>query len=157
MSITAENTENLQEIEQQWAVKALTHAEAYMSVLSARHPSKLTNLTGIDSKIYEHFRSMFPTLNIEILDEDNDFKSPEAKAKWREFIMQYEKPANAEEEKKDLEVIKDYNFGSLLRTNCHHDYSAENSMLVVRVQFWAIEIARNREGFNTEFCKESSS
>ncbi len=30
------------------------------------------------------------------------------------------------------------------------DYSEENSIIVIKVQFLALEIARNREGFNDE-------
>jgi len=36
----------------------------------------------------------------------------------------------------------------LVRTNAKGEYSSENTFLVVRIQFYAIEIARNREGYN---------
>lgn len=35
-----------------------------------------------------------------------------------------------------------------MRADASHDFGPDNSVLVVRIQFWAIEIARNREGFN---------
>ena len=38
--------------------------------------------------------------------------------------------------------------GTLLRVDSHAPYSAENSLLVPRAQFLAIELARNREGCN---------
>lgn len=41
--------------------------------------------------------------------------------------------------------------GTLLRVDCRAPYSAENSLLVPRVQFLAIELARNREGLNESF------
>ena len=63
--------------------------------------------------------------------------------------------------------MEDYNFGTLVRIDARGEYSSENTLLgksersikenfslrfllvsVVRVQFYAIEIARNREGHN---------
>lgn len=35
-----------------------------------------------------------------------------------------------------------------MRADASHDFGPDNSILVVRIQFWAIEIARNREGYN---------
>lgn len=39
--------------------------------------------------------------------------------------------------------------GTLLRVDAAGDYNQENTTLVPRIQFFAIEIARNREGHNT--------
>lgn len=36
-----------------------------------------------------------------------------------------------------------------MRLNSHSDYSEDNTIVVPRAQFLAIEIARNREGLNT--------
>ena len=33
------------------------------------------------------------------------------------------------------------------------DYSEDNTMISVKIQFFAIEIARNREGFNADLRK----
>ncbi|KAJ2768512.1 hypothetical protein GGI18_005580, partial [Coemansia linderi] len=68
--------------------------------------------------------------------DERDFKSDVAKAKWREFMNKYENK------------VKDYNFGSLLRIDCTGDYSEENTMFVMRTQFYCIEIARNKQGLN---------
>lgn len=38
--------------------------------------------------------------------------------------------------------------GTLIRADASKEFSPDNSILVVRVQWMAIEIARNREGFN---------
>lgn len=43
--------------------------------------------------------------------------------------------------------------GTLIRTDASKEFSPENSILVVRIQFLAIEIARNREGFNDDIRK----
>lgn len=86
--ITAENAENLEEIEKQWAVKAMHHAETYFNLLTKVDGAKL-RLTKIDDEIYEDFVNHFPHLNVASLDEMNDFKTEDAKAKWREFIMKW--------------------------------------------------------------------
>lgn len=96
---------------------------------------KLLKLTPIDDTIYKIFRKDFPTFNVKNVNED-EMKGPSGKLKWRVFCEQF----------KDL--VEDYNFGTLLRTNCDGEYSEKNSMLVPRVQFLAIELARNREGLN---------
>lgn len=44
--------------------------------------------------------------------------------------------------------MQDYSFGTLLRKDCEGEYTEENSILVPRIQFLAIELARNREGYN---------
>uniref|UniRef100_A0A1B6C9C8 Polysaccharide biosynthesis domain-containing protein n=1 Tax=Clastoptera arizonana TaxID=38151 RepID=A0A1B6C9C8_9HEMI len=56
--------------------------------------------------------------------------------KWRDFCEKFK------------DIVEDYNFGTLLRINTTGDYSEENSILTTRVQFYAIELARNREGYN---------
>ncbi|OLY84653.1 Protein PBDC1 [Smittium mucronatum] len=129
----AEDAENMPEIEMQWAVLAMNHAEAYWGLLQQR-PGRDIRLTKVDDEIYKEFREIFPDLNVEFLQEDSDFKSPEMKAKWREFINRYEKK------------VKDFAFGSLLRINTHEGYEEKNSMF---------EIARNREGFNNEFSSKN--
>lgn len=40
-----------------------------------------------------------------------------------------------------------------MRADVNGDYSESNTILVARVQFYAIEIARNREGLNNEVKK----
>ena len=78
-------------------------------------------------------------------------KSKEGKEKWRNFINQYEKK------------IEDYNFGTMLRANAAWEYGEKETIfgelfcesdrfgiwavltgytLAVRMQFYAIEIAR---------------
>lgn len=38
--------------------------------------------------------------------------------------------------------------GTLIRKDVHGDYNEKNSFIVVRIQFYAIELARNKEGLN---------
>ncbi|KAJ1952056.1 hypothetical protein GGI12_006342 [Dipsacomyces acuminosporus] len=130
----AEDTGNMVEMEMQWAVKAMHHAETYMKLLKSVG-GKNFKLTAIDDELYSDYKANFPEIDISKLDE-NLFKTEKAKAKWRNFINKYENR------------VKDFNFGSLLRIDCIGDYTEENSMFVTRTQFYCIEIARNKEGLN---------
>jgi hypothetical protein len=62
-------------------------------------------------------------------------KSATAKNRWRSFIEKFDK-------------LDDFSFGTLLRTDASKEFGPDNSTFVVRIQFLAIEIARNREGCN---------
>lgn len=68
-------------------------------------------------------------------------KSPEGKMRWRNFCERFKK------------FIEDYSFGTLLRADAAKDYTEANSILVSRIQFYAIELARNREGVNDNIRK----
>jgi len=134
-----EKAENLGEIEKQFAVVAVEHAQAYWNLLEKVQPSTL-RLTKIDDEIFEDLSRTFPELvsnpsQLEKLDEDI-MKSAANKKRWREFIMPYEKK------------VTDYNFGTLIRTDSKEEYGEVNSLFVTRMQFFAIEIARNRLGLN---------
>lgn len=55
--------------------------------------------------------------------------------KWRRFCDLYKNMGN-------------YNIGTLIRKDVHGDYNEKNSFIVIRIQFYAIELARNKEGLN---------
>lgn len=78
-------------------------------------------------------------MRVDLLDE-NELKSVESKRKWRDFSEKFNK-------------LDDYAFGTLIRGDASEDFSPDNSILVVRIQFLAIEIARNREGCNDSIRK----
>ncbi|CAE6337949.1 unnamed protein product [Rhizoctonia solani] len=154
----AEKAENLEEIEKQFAVKAVGHAQTYWQLLEAVPPVAL-KLTKMDDEIYNDFIEQFPEYKqdpskIEIIDED-ELKSKDNKPRWHKFMTAYDKK------------IQDYTFGSLLRRNAKDDYTEQNTMfgehshrylfdiinltvavLVPRMQFYVFEIARNRLGMN---------
>ncbi|KDR21351.1 hypothetical protein L798_04431, partial [Zootermopsis nevadensis] len=117
-----------------WAVKAFEHAEVYFNILCSVDP-KLLKLTPHDEDIYRAFREEFPDIRVDKLDEDQ-LKSPEAKEKWRPFCEKFK------------DVVEDYSFGTLLRLDHSGEYSEQNSILVTRIQFYAVELSRNREGLN---------
>ncbi|NXB77552.1 PBDC1 protein, partial [Donacobius atricapilla] len=56
--------------------------------------------------------------------------------KWRPFCLRFEG------------LVEDFNFGTLLRLDSRREYSEENTIFATRIQFLAVEIARNREGCN---------
>jgi len=133
---SADNYGNDPRLEQLWAMKAMDHAEVYFNLLCSVDPSrlKLTGSKESDDKIYQHFKETFPDLPIGNLKEE-DIKAEGAKAKWRQFSESY----------KDVE---DFSLGSLLRLDSTKDYSEENTIIAIKIQFLAIEIARNREHMN---------
>lgn len=51
--------------------------------------------------------------------------------------------------------MENYNFATLLRLQCDGDYTPENTTIAPKIQFYAIEIARNREGFNDVIRKNA--
>ena len=123
-------------VEELWAMKAMEHAEVYFNLLCSVEPSrlKLTGNRDLDDEIYKDFKESFPNLNLAKFSEE-DLKSDAAKASWRTFSERY----------KDVE---DYSLGCLLRLDSSQDYTEDNTALAIKIQFFAIEIARNREGHN---------
>ncbi|SSD61305.1 probable UPF0368 protein YPL225W [Saccharomycodes ludwigii] len=139
----AENADNLEDIEKQFAVVAVEQAEAYWSLLTKVPGSKL-KLTRYDDEIYEKFIEHFPEYSdIEKIKkfEEADLKNKEAKDKWRKFIKLFEKK------------VDDFNFGTLLRTDASSEYGQFTTCFVVRLQFYCFEIARNRHGLNDWISK----
>ncbi|KAJ8487860.1 hypothetical protein ONZ45_g150 [Pleurotus djamor] len=145
------NAQNLMEIEKQFAVKAVEQAQTYWNLLEKVHPKEL-RLTKFDDEIFDHIMKDFPELNTEpytkLTKIDEEWmKSPEGKERWRKFIAEYEKK------------VKDYNFGSLIRTDATQEYGETNTIFVTRIQFYAYEICRNRLGLNDrahELAKEEA-
>ncbi|XP_034940582.1 protein PBDC1 [Chelonus insularis] len=134
LSRPAEEFENDQTIEALWAMKAGEHAEIYFNILCSVDP-RILKISPHDDQIYKAFREQFPNLSVAIINED-EMKSPEGKSQWRPFCEHFKN------------IVENYSMGTLLRIDCTGDYSEANSMLTTRIQFLAIEIARNREGYN---------
>ncbi|XP_058067207.1 protein PBDC1 [Anopheles bellator] len=133
LSRPAEEFVNDDALENMWAMKAIEHATVHFNLLCSVDP-RLLRLTPYDDQIYEQFRLMFPNMNVVVVDEE-EVKSAAGKEKWRTYMEKFNR-------------LQDYNMGTLLRANAEEEFRPENAVLVVRAQFWAIEIARNREGHN---------
>ncbi|ALC45099.1 CG7519 [Drosophila busckii] len=138
LSRPAEEFGNDTMVEEMWAAKALEHAEVYFNLLTSVPPSQL-RLTPYDDQIYDTFRQDFPDLQVAKLSDDT-LKSATEKLKWRVFAEKFNK-------------MDDYSYGTLMRSDAGMEFSPDNSIFVFRVQFLAIEIARNREGCNDEVHK----
>ncbi|EAW10346.1 polysaccharide biosynthesis domain-containing protein [Aspergillus clavatus NRRL 1] len=130
-----ETADNLEDIEKQFAVKAVEQLMTYWSILEKVRGSQL-RLTKMDDDIYEHFKKEFPDFDPSATLDENEMKSKEGKEKWREFMNTYENS------------IADYNFGTMLRARADVEYDQETTIFAMRMQFYAIEIARNRAGLN---------
>ncbi|CCD26664.1 ribosome-associated Tef1p biogenesis chaperone CHP1 NDAI_0I00950 [Naumovozyma dairenensis CBS 421] len=134
----AENADNFEDIERQFAVVAVEQAETYWNLITKVPGSKL-RLTKFDDEIYETFIEHFPEYKdaerVRKFEED-ELKTKEAKEKWRKFCALFEKK------------IEDFNFGTLLRTDANEEYGQNTTCFVVRIQFYCFEIARNKHKLN---------
>ncbi|OQR74839.1 RING finger protein 37-like [Tropilaelaps mercedesae] len=131
----AEEFVNHGDVETLWAIKASEHMEVYFRLLKSIDP-KLLRLTPLDQQLLDDFNATFGNkIDVAKLDETS-LKSEESKALWRDFCNRYE------------DLVEDFNFATIVRLDSTGDYCEENTILVPRVQFYAIEIARNRGGFN---------
>uniref|UniRef100_A0A915JWY4 Polysaccharide biosynthesis domain-containing protein n=1 Tax=Romanomermis culicivorax TaxID=13658 RepID=A0A915JWY4_ROMCU len=142
LSGNAEDYVNDPSLEAAWAIRCYENARLHMSLICSCNP-KYLKLSENDDVLYEKFRSVFPKLNVGLVDE-TDLKSNTAKDTWREFL---EVNAN---------LVEDHNSGFLLRLDSKGNYDSENTILVVKLQFLAIEVARNREGNNETLRKQFS-
>lgn len=131
----AEDYVNDSSVEMHWAMKAYQHAETYENLLKAVSDSTSLKLTRIDDDLYLNFKKEFPDLDVRVI-EEQDIKTKEQKEKWRNFCNQYENS------------VPDWNMATLIRSDCSKGTSSENTFIVPRIQFLAIEIARNRRGLN---------
>ncbi|KAI1280924.1 Protein PBDC1 [Halotydeus destructor] len=122
------------DIEGLWAIKAVEHMQIYFNLISAIDP-KVLRLTPKDDLIYEEFRKQFEHFAVDRLDIKS-LKADEVKEQWRTFCTEFEGE------------VEDFNYATMLRLDCTKDYDESNSIVVPRIQFLAIEIARNREGYN---------
>lgn len=130
----AEEYVNDAAVEGLWAVRAYHYAETHHKLLASITPTSL-RLSKIDDRLLEHFRSAFPDFSLQPVVEEQ-LKSADAKVAWREFCNTYQGE------------VADFDTGTLLRLRCDLPYDSSNTILVARIQFYAIEAARNRSGLN---------
>ncbi|KAJ8111115.1 hypothetical protein OPT61_g6209 [Boeremia exigua] len=133
--LDAEHADNFEDIEKQFAVKVVQHMETYWNILEKVKGSTL-RLTKLDDEIYEHFQKEFPDFDAAATINEDDMKSKAGKERWRNFVNQYDKR------------VDDFNFGAMLRASPKTDYTQDGTIFAVRMQFYAVEIARNRQGLN---------
>ncbi|XP_015920551.1 protein PBDC1 [Parasteatoda tepidariorum] len=130
----AENYDNDPQIALAWAGTAVEHMEIHFNLITSVPTEKL-KLTNCDDELYEAFLKEFPDFKLDVISAES-LDSKENKQKWREFIERFS------------DKVEDAKFGTLVRLDSTGEYTEENTKLVLRVQFLAIEIARNRKGLN---------
>ncbi|KAJ8125318.1 hypothetical protein O1611_g8321 [Lasiodiplodia mahajangana] len=116
-------------------VTAVQHLETYWAILQKVKGSML-RLTKMDNDILEHLKTDFPEFDPAATINEDEMKSKAGKERWRKFMVAYEKK------------VDDYNFGTMLRTSPNVEYDQDTTIFVPRMQFYAVEIARNRAGLN---------
>jgi len=132
---------NTQDVEAAWAARAFQQAEVHMKLLTAVGTERM-KFTKLDQELYDSFRAEFPDFDVSAIDEEK-MKDAKGKEKWREWSNQYK------------ETVQDYNFGTLLRIKPSEGYTSDNTIFALRVQFLAIEIARNKEGHNCAIVEKA--
>lgn len=158
------------QVEQAFAVKAIKHADSYFNLCKGVKASTIALTLHTEAPaLLESFKAEFPHLfendgaRLKKLDEEKDVKSQANKEKWRAWIKPWETR------------IDDFNFGTLLRSDCKDEYVEQNSMFggccmlesslsniqrlgyaVTRIQFLAVEIARCSMGMNDWIYEEVS-
>ncbi|MES1914104.1 MAG: hypothetical protein MHM6MM_006231 [Cercozoa sp. M6MM] len=138
MNADADSLGNDQAVEVQWAARAFKHAETYhrlLKMMMKKDKCASMRLTSVDDELYEAFRSTFPQMDVARINEDN-MKNKKNKRKWHNFILNWQFK------------VQDYHMGTLVRVDVSRPFGESNSALVSRVQFYCIELARNREGIN---------
>ncbi|OAA52104.1 putative protein family UPF0368 [Metarhizium rileyi] len=141
-NFNAEDAGNMEDMEKQFAVKVVQHMQTYWSILEKVKGSTL-RLTKMDDEIYEHLKEAFPEHDPAATVNEDEMKSKDGKERWRNFMMAYEKK------------IDDYNFGTMVRNNAKVEYEEDTTIFVPRMQFYAIEIARNKNGLNDWVYEQS--
>uniref|UniRef100_A0A914CIL2 Polysaccharide biosynthesis domain-containing protein n=1 Tax=Acrobeloides nanus TaxID=290746 RepID=A0A914CIL2_9BILA len=122
-------------IELAWALKAAERATIHMNLLMSVD-TKLLKLTKHDKEIYQKFREIFPEMNVEEVIEAQ--LKGDIKPVWNEFCESF---------KTDVE---DYNLGTIMRIRADGVYNEQNTIIVPKIIYLAIETARNIEGINSK-------
>ncbi|CAL2027476.1 hypothetical protein CAEBREN_10241 [Caenorhabditis brenneri] len=125
---------NDESIEMAWAMKAGERAEVHMNLIM-RCDTKVLRLNKHQDLILTAFRKSFPDLDV-VEVTTSLLKDNGAKEIWREFCEQFK------------ETVDDYSMGTLMRCHAAKAYSPDNTVVVPRIIYLAIEMARNVEGVN---------
>ncbi|KAM4834891.1 protein PBDC1-like [Thomomys bottae] len=139
LSLPAESCDNDPVIEMAWAMRTMQHAEVYYKLISSVDPQFL-KLTKVDDQIYSESWKSFEKLRIDVLDPE-ELKSETAKENWRPFCLKFDG------------LVEDFIHVTLLQLDSCKGYTEESTIFAPRIQFLAIEIAQNREGYNTAVYK----
>uniref|UniRef100_A0A1I7UST3 Polysacc_synt_4 domain-containing protein n=1 Tax=Caenorhabditis tropicalis TaxID=1561998 RepID=A0A1I7UST3_9PELO len=109
-------------------------SEVHMNLIM-RCDTRILRLNKNQDIILAAFRKSFPDLDVEEV-TTSLLKDNGAKEIWREFCEQFK------------ETVDDYSMGTLMRCHAAQSYSPENTVVVPRIIYLAVEMARNLEGVN---------
>ncbi|KJH43315.1 hypothetical protein DICVIV_10664 [Dictyocaulus viviparus] len=127
-------------IEMAWAMKAAERANIHMNLLMCCD-TRVLRLNKMQEVIYRSFRNGFPNLDVHKVTE-LELKCGGMKEKWQIFCESFK------------EIVEDYSLGTLMRIEASKGYSVDNTIVVPKIIFLAIEIARNVEGINEKLKVE---
>jgi hypothetical protein len=97
-----------------------------------------------DGQLLLHFRRHFPSLEVGSLTEDALKGNRCTKARWHDFLSTHAAWADS----RDLSKVPDWNTMTLLRADSSEGYTQDNVIIVTRLQFTCIELAREAERLN---------
>uniref|UniRef100_A0A7I4XWN2 Polysacc_synt_4 domain-containing protein n=1 Tax=Haemonchus contortus TaxID=6289 RepID=A0A7I4XWN2_HAECO len=129
-------------IEMAWAMKAAERANVHMNLIMCCD-TRVLRLNKLQDVIHTSFRNTFPDLDVHKVTEV-ELKHGGMKEKWHDFCESFK------------EVVEDYSLGTLMRIEACKGYSEENTVVVPKIIYLAIEIARNVEGINEKLKAEYS-
>ncbi|VDN56481.1 unnamed protein product [Dracunculus medinensis] len=135
LDVSGENYVNDTSVEMAWACKAVERAHIHMNLILNSDTTNLT-LHKLQDSLYNEFRRLFPEMNVETVSVSEVELKGTNKEIWRNYCEFFK------------ETVDEYNLGTILRIRADGAYSEENSIIVPKAIFLAIEIARNKEGIN---------
>lgn len=130
--------ENSGEIEMNGIMYAVDYMNDHWKMLTEADDAATLVLAGSkaeDDRLYREFRAAFGSMDVTVT-KNETLKDTRTQETWRAFMMSQDGR------------MDEFNMISLLRIDSGGNYDDANTLLVPRVQFLAIEIARNREGIN---------
>ncbi|GFQ94588.1 protein PBDC1 [Trichonephila clavata] len=119
-----------------WAEKIIDHMKMYDDLIYSVPPKDL-KLTPHDDVIYDRFMKDFPGFRFDDLRKNS--WSDAVVPKFQDFI------------KKNGGLVEKPLAGTLIRIDCSKSYTEDNLMMVCRMEFLALEIARNKQGLNDNY------
>ncbi|CBY42817.1 unnamed protein product [Oikopleura dioica] len=127
-----------------WLPKAFSQAQIHIKLLLAVGPDEL-KFSPLDEAIYQSFRREFPIFEVGLVEDDlhEAMQTGNASKQWIDWVLEWK------------DKVKDWDQGSLLRKDPNQDYISGNTTFCIRIQFLAIEIARNKEKFNHKIVEEA--
>ena len=137
---------NADGVEDRWLKEEAPRADAYLAHL-VHVGSQAMRVTGLDQDqhldrdVHILFRKFFPSLDVRVLQPHNPMNGSDDVNFWIPLLTRV------------MKKLVDSKMLTMLRIDCTRGYTSDNIWLVPKVKFYAIEVARCREGLNDEFIR----